>query len=73
MNSLTFNQLNETQKADAIKKMAAITRELNFTIFGSQNEEVIAQALQQDANPDGEFMYIEMNEREVEVKYRENI
>jgi len=73
MHSVQYNQLNDTQKAAAIRKMAAISKELNFTIFGTQNEEGIASALRQDASPDGEFIFIEVSELEVDVKYRENI
>ena len=73
MKSLQFNQLNETQKTDAIKKMAALSKELNFTVFGSQNEGVITEAIAQDATPDADFMFVAINESQVDVTYRENI
>jgi len=72
MNSAQFNQLNENQKADAIKKMAATASALNFTVFGSQTEDGISNAVRQDATPDAEFMFIPLNDLEVDVKYREN-
>jgi hypothetical protein len=73
MKSLQFNQLNNTQKADAIRKMAALSKELNFMVFGSQNEGAITEAILQDATPDAEFMFVEVNENQVDVTYRENI
>lgn len=73
MNSVQFNQLNDIQKEDAIKKMAATAAALDFTIFGSQSEDGITAALYQDATPDAEFMFIPLNDMEVDVKYRENI
>jgi hypothetical protein len=73
MKSVQFNHLNEAQKADAIRKMAALSKELNFTVFGSQNEGGIKEAILQDAAPDAEFMFIEVNEKQVDVTYRENI
>ena len=73
MNSVQFNQLNENQKADAIKKMAATASALNFTVFGTQIEDGIASAVLQDATPDAEFMFIPLNDMHVDVKYRENI
>lgn len=73
MNSVQFNQLNDIQKADAIKKMASAATALDFTVFGTQSEDGITDAVRQDATPDAEFMFIPLNEMEVDVKYRENI
>ncbi len=73
MKSLQFNQLNNVQKADAIRKIAALSKELDFTVFGSQNEGAITEAILQDATPDAEFMFVEVNENQVDVTYRENI
>ncbi|MEJ7738823.1 MAG: hypothetical protein WKF97_15465 [Chitinophagaceae bacterium] len=73
MNSVQFNQLNDNQKADAIKKMAATAKALDFTLFESQSEAGITDAVLQDASPDAEFMFLPLNDLEVDVKYRENI
>ena len=73
MKILQFIQLNNQQKRDAISKMAAISEKLDFSIFGVRGERLIEEALAKDANPDAEFIFDEIDERQVDVIYRENI
>lgn len=73
MKILQYIQLNGQQKKDALVKMAALSKKLNFPVFGQWGEQGIAEALAQDKNPDAIFMFDEIDEEQVDVIYRENI
>lgn len=73
MKILQYIQLNGEQKKDALVKMAALSKKLNFPVFGQWGEEGIAQAIAQDKSPDSIFMFDEIDESRVDVIYRENI
>ncbi len=73
MKILQYIQLNGQQRKDAIVKMAALSKKLNFAVFGQWGEQGIADAIAQDKNPDSIFMFDEIDEEQVDVIYRENI
>jgi hypothetical protein len=73
MKMLQFSQLNPMQRKDAIDKMVKITTELNIEIPGVQGENSIVEAINEDLNPDADFIFDEIDETQVDVIYRENI
>ncbi len=73
MKMLQFSQLNSIQRKDAIEKMVSISTELNIKIPGVQGENSILEAIQEDFNPDADFIFDEIDETQVDVIYRENI
>lgn len=73
MKMLQFSQLNPAQRKDAIEKMISISIELNIKIPGVQGENSILEAIEEDFNPDADFIFDEIDETQVDVIYRENI
>ena len=73
MKMLQFSQLNPVQRKDAIEKMIGISIELNIKIPGVQGENSILEAIEEDFNPDADFIFDEIDETQVDVIYRENI
>jgi hypothetical protein len=72
MKILQFNQLNPSQRMDAINKMIKISRDLDVTIAGVKGEKLV-EAIRQDASVDADFIFDEIDETAVDVIYRENI
>ncbi len=73
MKMLQFSQLNPMQRKDAIDKMVKMSTELNIKISGVQGENSILEAINEDLNPDADFIFDEIDETQVDVIYRENI
>ena len=72
MKILQFTQLNPAQRKDAIDKMVKISNEINIQIPGVQGENSIIEAINEDLNPDADFIFDEIDETQVDVIYREN-
>ena len=72
MKMLQFSQLNPAQRKDAIDKMVKIGNELDLKIPGVQGENTIIEAINEDLNPDADFIFDEIDETMVDVIYREN-
>jgi len=72
MKMLQFSQLNAFQRKDAIDKMTKISKELDLKIPGVQGENTIIEAINEDLNPDADFIFDEIDETMVDVIYREN-
>lgn len=73
MKILQFVQLSPRQREDAIKKMVAISIELDVPVAGVRGEAEIRNALGGDIVPDADFIFDEVNGDVVDVIYRENI
>ena len=72
MKMLQFSQLNPAQRKDAIDKMVKIGNELDLKIPGVQGENTVIEAINEDLNPDADFIFDEIDETMVDVIYREN-
>ena len=72
MKMLQFSQLNPVQRKDAMEKMIKISDELNVEIAGVHGDKQITDAINNDFNPDADFIFDEIDETQVDVIYREN-
>jgi hypothetical protein len=72
MKMLQFSQLNPVQRKDAMAKMIKISHEINFEIAGVHGDKQITEAIDNDLNPDADFIFDEIDEIQVDVIYREN-
>lgn len=72
MKMLQFSQLNPAQRKDAIDKMLKISAELNLPVAAEWGANSITEAINNDINPDADFIFDQIDETQVDVIYREN-